>query len=174
MWQSWGSVHLIVSWSPLLCNGTGCLCERPTKARVLWLAPRTIRFSLACSLCQRLTEELQPGWLAGPLNGWQAGCQVGWKAAWRAGWMTGWLPRWVASWLVGCLAAWLLLLGEEGGYRPHLDQAEPGRVPIVRASIRLPHTATLNTWIMWEWEKMVEARERKKKQANGTWGDGIK
>lgn len=64
---------------------------------------------------------------------------------WSTEWLTSWLPGWLKGRMTGWLADWLLLLGEEGGYRPHLDQAEPGRVPIVRASIRLPHTATLNT-----------------------------
>lgn len=79
--------------SHLLCIGTNGLCEHPTKARVLWLAPRTIRFSVACPFCQSLTEKLQPRWLAALLQGWQAGWKVGLNAVWLAGWMTSWQFR---------------------------------------------------------------------------------
>lgn len=89
--------------------------------------------------------------------------------------MTGWLTGWVASRLAGCLT------GEEEGEgfggrggtaQPHLDQAEPGRVPIVHANIRLPPTAAPNTGKMWECEKMAEARRKKKKEEKKRWATG--
>lgn len=65
---------------------------------------------------------------------------MSWLRERLVGYPSGELTAWLPDWLVRATA----------GGATHLDQAEPGRVPIVQASIRLPHTDTMNKFKMWK------------------------